>query len=66
MISILNLTKLEERQFYDSWWNVETNQGNVKLHQYDGIKEGKLRKEIEKCNNLEEIKELEPKSFYFD
>jgi hypothetical protein len=47
MISILNLTKLEELQFYDSWWNVETNQGNVKLHQYDDVKEGELRKDIE-------------------
>jgi hypothetical protein len=66
MINILNLTKLEERQFYDSLWSVETNQGNIELHQYDDVKECELRKDIEMCNNLEEIKRLEPESFYFD
>lgn len=66
MLKVLKLTKLEERMCYDSWWNVETDRGSVRLHQYDGVAENKLRKEIEMCNNLDEVKKLEPKHFYFD
>jgi hypothetical protein len=65
-MDILNLIKLEERMFYDSWWLVETNLGNIKLHQYNDVEEIELKGKLEICTCLEDVKELEPKNFYFD
>lgn len=66
MLKVIKLTKINERMFYDSWWMVETDQGNIKLHQYDCINTEYLKNRIEKLETLEDIKELEPKNFYFD
>lgn len=66
MLKVIKLTKINERMFYDSWWMVETNQGNIKLHQYDCVDSENLKNKIENMEGLNEVKELEPKNFYFD
>jgi hypothetical protein len=53
---------------YDSWWLLETDQGSIKLHLYDGMNAEMIKSKLKEsdCNSLESAKEIEPKHFYFD
>lgn len=65
-MEILDFRKLEERMCYDAWWEVETTEGKIKLHTYDGISNDEMKYRLSKCKTLEAVNDLNAKCFYFD
>lgn len=57
---------INERMFYDSTWDIYTNQGVTRLKMYDDTSEKSLLSKCEKCNTIEELLNLQPKHFYYD
>lgn len=63
---IKRVVLINKRMFYDSTWDIHTNQGITRLKMYDDISEKSLLNKCEKCNTIEELLDLQPKHFYYD
>jgi hypothetical protein len=68
MIKVNELRKVEKRMFYDSTWTIDTNQGCIeRLTRDDSETYDNLKELIERCNNIEEVKNLDMRNkIYYD
>ena len=68
MLKIKSIECIEVRKFYDSTWKIEFENGlDCMLTRDDLETEQELRKDIENCDSVEEVKSLDMRhKIYYD